>query len=109
MLRPTSSGFVKLRSRVPTAKPRILHNYLVSDEDRATMVAGLRRCLEIAAQPAIADITTGAYGVPSGEDDASLIAHIERNTTTLYHPWAPARWVRWSIPSCVCSASTGCG
>jgi choline dehydrogenase len=86
VLRPTSSGFVKLRSRVPTAKPRILHNYLVSDEDRATMVAGVRRCLQIAAQPAIADITTGAYGVPAGEDDASLIAHIERNTTTLYHP-----------------------
>ena len=27
LLRPTSRGFVKLRSRVPTAKPRILHNY----------------------------------------------------------------------------------
>jgi choline dehydrogenase-like flavoprotein len=86
VLRPTSTGFVKLRSRVPTAKPRILHNYLVSDEDRATMVAGVRRCLEIAAQPAIADVTTGGYGVPAGDDDASLIDHIERNTTTLYHP-----------------------
>ena len=42
LLRPTSSGFVKLRSRVPTAKPRILHNYLLSEEDRAAMVAALR-------------------------------------------------------------------
>jgi len=88
LLQPTSRGFVKLRSRLPTAKPRILHNYLVSDQDRATMVAGVRRCLEIAGQPALRAVTTGAYagGAPAGDDDASIIAHIERNTTTLYHP-----------------------
>jgi choline dehydrogenase-like flavoprotein len=86
VLRPTSTGFVKLRSRVPTARPRILHNYLVSDEDRATMLAGLRRCLEIADQPALRSVTRGADGAPAGDDDASLIDHIERNSTTLYHP-----------------------
>jgi choline dehydrogenase len=86
LLRPTSAGFVKLRSRVPTAKPRILHNYVVSDEDRATLVKGVRRAVQIAGQAALAGVTTGAYGAPAGEDDASLIAHIERNTTTLYHP-----------------------
>ena len=86
LLRPTSTGFVKLRSRLPTAKPRILHNYLVSEEDRATMVAAVRRCLEIAAEPALRAVTTGAYGAPRDDSDASIIAHIERNTTTLYHP-----------------------
>ena len=86
LLRPTSTGFVKLRSRVPTAKPRILHNYLTTDEDRAALVKGVRRCVEIAAQPALASISTGAYGAPAGDDDGSLIAHIERNTTTIYHP-----------------------
>jgi choline dehydrogenase len=86
LLRPTSAGFVKLRSRVPTAKPRILHNYFVSQEDRAALVKGVRRAVEIAAQPALTAVTTGAYGAPTGDDDASLIAHIERNTTTLYHP-----------------------
>jgi choline dehydrogenase-like flavoprotein len=86
LLRPTSSGFVKLRSRVPSSKPRILHNYAVGEEDRATLMAGVRRCLEIAAQPALRSVTTGPYGVPDGDDDASLIAHIERNSTTLYHP-----------------------
>jgi choline dehydrogenase-like flavoprotein len=86
LLRPTSEGFVKLRSRVPTAKPRILHNYFLSEEDRATLVKGVRRAVQIAEQPALAGVTTGAYGAPAGEDDASLIAHIERHTTTLYHP-----------------------
>jgi choline dehydrogenase len=88
LLRPESSGFVKLRSRVPTSKPRILHNYLVEERDRATMVEALRRCLDIAEQPALQAVSTQPYGVPSGRDDASLLAHIERNTTTLYHPVA---------------------
>ena len=88
VLRPTSTGFVKLRSRVPTAKPRILHNYATTEEDRATLIAGVRRCMEIAEQPAARAVSTSAYGVPSGDDDASIIAHIERNSTTLYHPVA---------------------
>ena len=46
----------------------------------------MRRCVEIASQPALSELTTGAYGAPAGDDDASLIAHIERNTTTIYHP-----------------------
>jgi choline dehydrogenase len=33
-------------------------------------------------------VSTGAYGIPAGEDDASIVAHIERNSTTLYHPVA---------------------
>jgi choline dehydrogenase-like flavoprotein len=86
VLRPTSSGSVKLRARIPTARPRIIHNYLMTDEDRATMLAGLRRCLEIAEQPALRAVTSGTYAAPSGDDDASLIAHVERNATTIYHP-----------------------
>jgi choline dehydrogenase len=88
LLRPTSTGFVKLRSRVPTSKPRILHNYAVSAEDRAALMAGVRRCVEIAEQPALRSVTTGAYGAPDSDDDASILAHIERNSSTLYHPVA---------------------
>jgi choline dehydrogenase len=86
LLRPQSSGFVKLRSRVPSSKPRILHNYLVEESDRATMVQAVRRCVDIVGQPALRAVSTEPYGVPAGSDDASLISHIERNTTTLYHP-----------------------
>jgi choline dehydrogenase-like flavoprotein len=85
LLRPTSSGSVKLRARIPSAKPRILHNYLTTEEDRATMMAGVRTCLDIAEQPALRSVTTGIYAAPA-DDDASLMAHIERNATTLYHP-----------------------
>jgi choline dehydrogenase-like flavoprotein len=86
VLRPTSRGFVKVRSRVPTTKPRILHNYLLTDEDRATMIAGVRRLLEIAAQPALRDVTQTMIAPPAGDADEDLCDYIQRNTTTLYHP-----------------------
>jgi choline dehydrogenase len=86
VLRPTSTGAVKLRARVPTAKPRILHNYLGSDADLATALAGLRACMEIASQPALKAVSTEPFAVPADDDEASLLAHIERNTGTLFHP-----------------------
>ena len=86
VLRPTSTGTVKLRARIPTAKPRILHNYLSTEEDRTTVLAGLRKCVEIAGQPALRSVSREPYGVPAGDDDANLMAHVERNATTLYHP-----------------------
>ena len=88
LLRPTSSGFVKLRSRVPTAKPRILHNYVVNEEDRGPLMAGVRTCMEIAEHAAMQAVSKEPYAVPASYDDASVIAHIERNSTTLYHPVA---------------------
>ncbi len=86
VLRPTSTGVVKLRARIPSAKPRIFHNYLATEEDRTTIVAGLRTCVEIAEQPALRSVTTEPYATPDGDDDASLMAHVEANSTTLYHP-----------------------
>ena len=91
LLQPASRGFVKLRSRVPTARPRILNNYLQAEADRATLIEGVRRCVEIAAQPALRAVTADVYAAPGGEDDASIVAHIERNSTTLYHPVGTCR------------------
>lgn len=50
------------------------------------ILEGLHKCLGIAEQPALRAVTTGPYAIPAGDDDASLIAHIERNSTTIYHP-----------------------
>jgi choline dehydrogenase-like flavoprotein len=86
LLRPEASGFVKLRSRIPTSKPRILHNYIGSDADKATLIAGVRRMVEIAQAPALKAVSTSVVAAPEGDDDASILAHIERNSTTLYHP-----------------------
>ncbi len=74
---------------MPTAKPRILHNYLSSDEDRATLIEGVRECMEIAAQPALRAVTTRRLrGSRRQMTTRAILAHIERNSTTLYHPVA---------------------
>lgn len=86
LLRPTSSGHVKLRSRTPTAKPRILHNYLTAEDDRKTLLAGVRRCLEIVNQPALRAVTISWEGPSAADSDARIFDYIERNATTLYHP-----------------------
>jgi choline dehydrogenase len=86
ILRPTSRGFVKLRGRVPTAKPRILHNYVVSPEDQATLIAGVRRLFEIADQPALRGVTGERLDAPADDSDAAMLDFIGRNSTTLYHP-----------------------
>jgi len=51
VIKPTSRGRVMLRSPMPQAKPRVVCNFLTTEEDRASMLAGLRMALEMAEQP----------------------------------------------------------
>ena len=40
VIKPTSRGRVMLRSPMSLAKPRVVCNFLTTEEDRASMVAG---------------------------------------------------------------------
>ncbi|MFF8375827.1 GMC family oxidoreductase [Streptomyces sp. NPDC015661] len=86
VLAPTSRGAVTLRSPLPDAAPRIVHNYLVTPEDQECIVAGVRIALEIAAQQAVADLVTGPFEVPAPDSDADILAWARRVGQTLYHP-----------------------
>ncbi len=87
VLAPTSRGAVTLRSARPDTAPRIVHNYLTTRQDRDSLLAGIRIALEIAAQPALADLVTGPFGdTPTGGLDADLLAWARRSGQTLYHP-----------------------
>ena len=87
VVKPTSRGSVTLRTASPYVKPRIQHNYLTTDEDRATILAGAKVALQIARQDAFRSVITGEFEAPDPESsDDELWAYIEEQTMTIYHP-----------------------
>jgi choline dehydrogenase-like flavoprotein len=86
LVKPTSRGSVQLRSPLPHAKPRILHNYLQTEEDRRSMIEGVRIALEFNRQPALQRVTREPFVVPASTSDAEVLDFIERTTHTIYHP-----------------------
>lgn len=86
VLTPRSRGQVTLASDEPTAKPRIEHHYLSEPVDVQRTIAGVRRLLEIAAQPALARYAVRRHGLPTSDSDAAILAYVRATAQTLYHP-----------------------
>ncbi|MFE1082828.1 GMC family oxidoreductase [Brevibacterium sediminis] len=86
VLKPTSTGTLTLRSPDPKVAPRILHNYLGSEEDKQSILAGLRIALKIASQPAMQAVIKDDFIVPEGFSDEELLDFARQVGQTLYHP-----------------------
>ena len=86
VIKPTSRGRVTLRTGEPNTKVRVVHNYLATEEDRDSALAGMRIAMEIASQPAFDAITRGPFRVPASDSDADLMAFARRVGQTVYHP-----------------------
>ena len=86
VVKPTSRGMVTLRSPLPHARPRIIHNYLTTDEDRASMIAGTRLNFEISGAAALKEWRRADFLVPKSDSDADIMDFVERRAHTLYHP-----------------------
>jgi choline dehydrogenase len=86
VVKPTSRGQVTLRSPIPHARPRILHNYLQTEEDRQSMVAGVRLNMEISAAPALREWRRADFLVPKSGSEADIMDFVQRRAHTLYHP-----------------------
>jgi len=84
---PESRGEIRLRSADPNDKPRITANYLKSDFDLRTMIAGIRMTREIIAQPAF-DPYRGAELAPGPalDSDSELEAWLRATAMTTFHP-----------------------
>jgi choline dehydrogenase-like flavoprotein len=85
VIKPTSRGRVMLRAPLPDSKPRVLCNFLATDEDRETMMAGVRMALEIASQPALRAVEREPFSVPASDSDEDVWAFIQRASQTVYH------------------------
>jgi choline dehydrogenase len=86
LVKPTSRGTVALRSARPDAKPRISHNYLATEEDRATMIAGVRLAMDIFRQRALSKVRRGPFSVPASDAETDIWRCIAAQMTTDYHP-----------------------
>jgi choline dehydrogenase len=86
VIKPTSRGRVMLRTPVATSKPRVLCNFLTTEEDRQSMLAGLRLALEVAAQPPLGAVERAPFSVPDSDSDEDLMAFARRAGQPVYHP-----------------------
>ena len=86
LLKPTSRGRLTLRSARPDAKPRIHHNYLATESDRATFIASVRLAMELFAQPNLSKVRRAPFSVPVSDAEPDIVAFIEQQMGTNYHP-----------------------
>jgi choline dehydrogenase len=86
VIHPASRGWVKLRTPMADSKPLVLTNFLTEEEDRRSVVAGVRIALEIASQPALKAVELASFSVPDSDSDADIMDWVVRNAQTVYHP-----------------------
>ncbi len=86
VIKPTSRGRVTLRAPLPDSKPLILCNFLTTDEDRESMIAGVRMALEIAEQPALKAVERAPFSVPDSDSEEDITEFINRAAQSVYHP-----------------------
>jgi choline dehydrogenase len=86
-LRPESRGTITLHSPDPSAPPAIHANYLTTELDRTTLLAGLRLGRAIAAQPAMQRYIKSEYLPGAGvQSDAEMLDYARNYGGSIFHP-----------------------
>ncbi len=87
--RPVSRGSIHIRTAQAGDAPAIQANYLSAEEDRRTMVAGVRLLLNIfqaePLQPFLTSQLSPDAELPAHNDEA-LLEYIRNDASTVYHP-----------------------
>jgi choline dehydrogenase len=86
-LRPESRGEIKLKSPDPFDAPAVYPNYLATETDQRTIVAGLKLCRQILATPHMQSFIEAEFQPGSAvESDEELLDYARRRGGTVYHP-----------------------
>jgi choline dehydrogenase len=91
-LRPESRGHVRIRSADPFEPPEMQPNYLSTDLDRRTAVAGVKCARAIAASSAMRPyVKREVKPGPEAASDADLLEFCRDNGATIFHPTGTCR------------------
>jgi choline dehydrogenase len=91
-MRATSRGHITLRSADPKAHPRILFNYMQTEQDRKEMRSGVRLTREIFSQPAFKPFRDGEISPGAKvQTDAEIDAFIRDKAESAFHPSCSCR------------------
>jgi choline dehydrogenase len=92
LLRPESRGYVRIKSADPRQAPAINPNYLATQRDRETIVAGVKALRRIFQAPAMArHIAEEIEPGKQCDSDDELLDFIRRRGSTTYHPVGTCR------------------
>jgi choline dehydrogenase len=92
VLKPESRGQVAVVSPDPLARPLIVHNYLAEENDRRSMIEGVRLCEDIAHHEPLARYSQRAlFAPPQNASDEEVLAYARATMQTLYHPVSTCR------------------
>ncbi len=106
-VRPTSRGWLKLKSADPADAPSINPNYLATPEDRRIAAQSIRITRQISAQPVLKPYSPIEYlpGPQVHDDDEAALEKAAGDIgTTIFHPVGTARMGRVEDPNAVVDA-----
>ena len=106
--RPEARGFVRIASNDPLSLPVMQANYLSSEHDRATLIAGLRLARKLASTRALTTFVAGEYR-PGSEvsTDEGLLEFAKNTAGTIFHPSGTTKMGPMSDPYAVVDSMLG--
>lgn len=94
-LRPESRGEIRLKGPDPRTYPAIHPNYLATEADCETMIAGVRIAQRISEHKPLSDNILEAHSPNKAvQSDAEILEWIRNTSTTIYHPAGTCRMGR---------------
>ena len=85
--RPESRGWLRITSPDPARPPAMQPNYLATQNDRDTMVAGLRVARKVLNTRAMQRLLTEEFMPgPATESDADWLDYVKQTAGTTFHP-----------------------